>query len=127
MADDKTTVLYIDDDKSIHWIIEDALCALGMNVFLAYDTAAADAVLNKEKVDLIVCDLMMDKEDGLAYTRRIRAAGRRQPLLLLSGAIDPETTRRASDAGATACMSKPFEIGKLYHTLLDLAGKEAKI
>jgi two-component system phosphate regulon response regulator OmpR len=113
MAKKKLNLLFVDDDKSIHYIVEDALTALGLQVFTAYDTHAADEVRKHEKLDLIICDLLMDEEDGLAYTRRLRASGEKTPVLLMSGLVNDSVIDSAAAAGANGCMSKPFEIGKL--------------
>ena len=66
------TVLVCDDDKEIVDAIEIYLMQEGYNIIKAYDGEMALDILSKEKVDLIIIDVMMPKLDGIHATLQIR-------------------------------------------------------
>ena len=118
-------VLFIDDDKVIQQIAGAALSSRGMGVFAVFNSTQADAVLSKEKVDVIVCDVLMDFEDGLSYCKRLRDEGNRIPVILLSALADPVTVMIGMASGAAAYMIKPFDTEELYQRILQTAGSKA--
>jgi DNA-binding response OmpR family regulator len=92
----------------------------GINVLSAINTVQADAILHREKVDVIICDVMMPKEDGLAYSERLRREGSKIPLMLLSALSDKDTVSRGIRSGAAAYLIKPFDLQELHRRLLTL-------
>ena len=113
-------LLFIDDDRTMLRIAEEILSQLDLQVWTASSTTEADDVLKRETVDMVVCDIQMPGEDGVAYCRRLRASGFSRPVILLSAAID-EGIIAAS--GATLCLSKPFDVMDLHQRIVALAGK----
>ena len=117
-------VLFIDDDKVIQQIAGAALSSRGVGVFAVFNSTQADAVLSREKVDVIVCDVLMDFEDGLSYCKRLRDQGNRIPVILLSALADPVTVMIGMASGAAAYMIKPYDTDQLYARILAVAGSE---
>jgi two-component system phosphate regulon response regulator OmpR len=101
-------VLLVDDDETLRQLIADFLEKHGMEVLPAADGAAADAVLAKRTVDVVVLDVMMPGEDGLALTRSVRTASR-IPILLLTAMAEPEDRINGLERGADDYLAKPFE------------------
>ena len=66
------TVLVCDDDKEIVEAIEIYLSQEGYRILKAYDGEQALKILNEEKVDLLVIDVMMPRLDGIRATLKIR-------------------------------------------------------
>ena len=67
--------------------------------------------------DAIVLDLMLPDMEGFEVLRRLRAAGRDTPVLVLSGLSRPQDKVRAFGAGADDVMTKPFDRSELYARL----------
>jgi two-component system, OmpR family, phosphate regulon response regulator OmpR len=69
---------------------------------------AMDKVMGKEPVDMIVLDLMLPGEDGMSVCRRLRAAGRRTPIIMLTARGDESDRIAGLDVGADDYLPKPF-------------------
>ncbi len=119
----KLKILFIDDDESLQ-ILAGAMMNAGMfDVFCADRTAKADAILAKQKMDMIVCDVMMPDEDGLTFCARLRASGNKTPFIILSAVSDPKMISKATTIGATEYLVKPFDIYVLQKKILTMLGK----
>ena len=73
MADLKTRILVVDDDQRLRDLLVRYLGGEGHEVKAVPDAAAMDKQLARERYDLVVLDLMLPGEDGLAICRRLRA------------------------------------------------------
>jgi two-component system OmpR family response regulator len=99
-------ILLVDDDPDIRQLIGDFLAQHGFRVALAADGAEMDEEIARERPALIVLDLMLPGEDGLAICRRLSAAGR-IPVIMLS-ALGEETDRIVGlELGADDYLPKP--------------------
>lgn len=89
----------------------------------AFDSA--EAFLNSPQLDATGClitDVQMPGIDGLELQSRLRAAGRRLPIIFISAFPQQSARRRAEAAGALAFLEKPFDgstMVKLLHQALD--------
>jgi len=68
---------------------------------------ALDVVLEREP-DLVLCDLYLPNQDGETFIRRLRAAGKRTPVVVMSAAFDGAVI--AQRAEATGFLAKPFQM-----------------
>ena len=100
-------VLVVDDEPSVRSALERALALERYDVQLAEDGQQALDMLAEGVVDAIVLDVMMPRIDGLEVCRRLRAAGDRTPVLMLTArdAIDDRVD--GLDAGAAAPATAP--------------------
>src|SRR5689334_10695928 len=73
MAELKTRILIVDDDVRHRDLLIRYLGGEGYEVKAASDAAAMDKQLARERYDLVVLDLMLPGEDGLAICRRLRS------------------------------------------------------
>jgi DNA-binding response OmpR family regulator len=73
MAELKTRVLIVDDDQRLRDLLVRYLGEQGFETRAVADAPAMDRQLARERYDLIVLDLMLPGEDGLAVCRRLRA------------------------------------------------------
>jgi two-component system response regulator MprA len=102
-----------DDDQAGRDALERALRFEGYEVEVAVDGADALARAQARPPDLLVLDIMMPKLNGLDACRRLRAAGDRTPVLMLT-ARDAVADRVAGlDAGADDYLVKPFALQEL--------------
>jgi two-component system OmpR family response regulator len=100
-------ILIVDDDAEIRNLLGDYLRKNGYRASVASDGKAMWAALARGKVDLIVLDLMLPGEDGLALCRRLRA-GSDMPVIMLT-ARGEETDRVVGlEMGADDYLAKPF-------------------
>ncbi|MEJ7825603.1 MAG: response regulator transcription factor [Solirubrobacteraceae bacterium] len=106
-------VLVVDDEPSVRSALQRALALERYEVSLAEDGQQALDQLAEGVVDAIVLDVSMPKVDGLEVCRRLRAAGDRTPVLLLTArdAIDDRVD--GLDAGADDYLVKPFALREL--------------
>lgn len=111
------TVLVVDDDPALRASLDRALRQDGYAVTSAADGHAAIDEVERRAPDAIVLDVGLPRVDGLAVCRRLRAAGFRTPILMLT-ARDAVSDRVAGlDAGADDYLVKPFALAELYARL----------
>jgi DNA-binding response OmpR family regulator len=104
----QSTVLIVDDERSIRELLKLALEEDGFRVLTAEHGQAALEIVAHDHPDLILLDLMMPVMDGWTFYNRIRSHDSGGiPVVILSSA-DAEEARR--DLGAETALSKPFEI-----------------
>ncbi len=106
-------VLVVDDEPGVRAALQRALALERHDVRLAEDGQQALDTLAEGTVDAIVLDVMMPRVDGLEVCRRLRAAGDRTPVLMLTArdAIDDRVD--GLDAGADDYLVKPFALREL--------------
>lgn len=100
-------ILVCDDDKEIVEAIEIYLTQEGYNVLKAYDGEEALKVLKKEKVDLLVIDVMMPRLDGIWATLKIREENS-LPIIILSAKSEDADKILGLNVGADDYVTKPF-------------------
>lgn len=101
-------ILVVDDDDRIRALVARYLRANGFIVATAPDAAAASAVLDRAQFDLLIVDVMMPGENGVDFTRRIRATSD-IPVLLLTALNDSSDRIAGLESGADDYLPKPFE------------------
>src|SRR5579862_4034313 len=106
-------VLVVDDDPDVREAVETALELEGHSVMTAADGLAALKRLGQAEFDAVVLDVLMPNLDGFEVCRRMRAAGNRTPILILTARDSEEDTIRGLDLGADDYLVKPFALGEL--------------
>ena len=100
-------VLVCGDDREIVEAIEIYLSQEGYKVLKAYDGEEALKVLDREKVDLLIIDVMMPKLDGIRATLKIREK-KNMPIIILSAKSEDADKILGLNVGADDYMTKPF-------------------
>lgn len=113
------TVLIVDDDIAIRRLIEACVCILPVRQFAVSGGTSALDVMRREKIDLVVTDLMMPETGGFDVVRTMRADPtlREIPVVLLSCLGNPALPAEAELAGVQAFFMKPFSPSQLISTL----------
>jgi two-component system response regulator MprA len=106
-------VLVVDDEPALVTALERALRLDGHDVAVAVDGQLALDRLAGSTPDLVVLDVMMPRVDGLEVCRRLRAAGDRTPVLMLTARDGIDDRVDGLDAGADDYLSKPFALREL--------------
>jgi two-component system OmpR family response regulator len=107
-------VLIVDDDRGIRELLASYLEKNGMRASLAANGRQMRAMLEQASVDLIVLDLMLPGEDGLALCRELRGGKWRTIPVLMLTARSEETDRIIGlEMGADDYLIKPFAVREL--------------
>ncbi len=101
-------ILIADDDTELRGLIGYALRQAGWLVIEAADGAEALGRFETEAPDLAILDVSMPRMTGLEVLRKIRAAGARTPVMLLTVRAGEEDQIAGLDQGADDYVTKPF-------------------
>lgn len=105
------TILIIDDAIDLSIIVKLRLERLGYNVILAADGEEGLEKAKKEKVDLIILDLMLPKLHGEEVCKQIRKDEKIKdmPIIMLTGKVQDSDRIIGKVIGANSYIVKPFE------------------
>ncbi len=126
MSGPQKTILAVDDERDITEMLTLLLESEGYRVLTASGGAEALSLLESEKPDLILLDIMMPGVDGHQVCRAIREHKRFEdvPVVMLTAKNDVVHIAQAVDEGADGFIVKPFEVEQLLRTLrMRLEGK----
>ena len=109
-------ILVVDDERAVRESLRRALELEGYDIELAAD--GQEALLRLEtngdtQPDAVILDLLMPTMDGLEVCRRLRRAGNRVPVLMLTARDEIENRVAGLDAGADDYVTKPFALEEL--------------
>ena len=108
MTEPQAHLLVVDDDERIRGLLQKFLIRNGFLVSVARDAAQARRLLGGLEFDMIVLDVMMPGEDGIALTRDLRKS-MTVPILLLTAKGETANRIEGFEAGADDYLIKPFE------------------
>lgn len=106
-------ILVAEDDKTLCGLMGDYLEENGYQVLRARDGVQALELLDRNHVDLLVCDIMMPKMDGYTLTQELRDAGYTMPILIVTAKESLEDKRQGFQAGADDYMVKPVDFEEM--------------
>jgi len=112
MGDTGPRVLVVDDEQAIRRFLRASLTSQGYRIFEAASAREGVGAAAAVRPDLIILDLGLPDEDGVAVTRRLREWSK-VPILILSVRGQDEDKIAALDAGADDYLTKPFSMGEL--------------
>ena len=101
-------ILIIDDDARLRELLLRYLSEQGFAAKAVADGSALDKALSLNRYHLLVLDLMLPGEDGLAILRRLRGAGENVPVILLTAKGDEVDRIVGLEMGADDYLPKPF-------------------
>jgi two-component system response regulator MprA len=110
---DRVRVLIVDDDRSVRDALRRALTLGGYEVEAAEGGQHALTQVAATSPDAVVLDVGMPDIDGIEVCRRLRDAGNRVPILMLTARDAVADRIDGLDAGADDYVVKPFDIGEL--------------
>jgi two-component system response regulator MprA len=121
-------ILIVDDDRALRDALRRVLSLAGYDVLAAANGQEAMTRVALDRPEAIVLDVGLPDLDGLEVCRRLRAAGNRVPLLMLTARDAIEDRIDGLDAGADDYVVKPFDVGEVkarLRALLRRAGDGA--
>lgn len=121
MADTKR-ILVADDDPDLIYLLETDLKKEGYDVTLATNGKDALQIINKEKFDLVLLDVMMPYIDGYHVAYEISSRhGENTPKVLIMTSRDTAREKGiALMSGAASIIQKPFTLDELHAKLAEI-------
>ena len=120
LKQEQAVILIIDSDPLMLTGMAAVLHMQDYECHCAQSSEAAMKAADTLDLDLIVCDVKLKHESGLALCKRLRSNGAEDvPVLYVSSAQQPDVIRRAHEAGGAYYLRKPFDPA----VLIDLVDK----
>jgi sigma-B regulation protein RsbU (phosphoserine phosphatase) len=112
---DKKSILVIDDDITIRKLISHHLNLNNYKVYLAANTDEGFTQLKNNKIELVLCDIMMDKMDGFTFCKLVRENEnyRSIPFVFVTAKNTLEDKSKALEVGGDDFITKPFNVDEL--------------
>ncbi|HYC35614.1 MAG TPA: two-component system response regulator OmpR [Usitatibacter sp.] len=120
-------VLVVDDDLRLRDLLKRYLAEQGFAVDTVPDTAAMDRQMQRVRYDLLVLDLMLPGEDGLAACKRLRAARNNVPVIMLTAKGDDVDRIAGLELGADDYVAKPFNPRELVARINAVLRRQAPL
>ncbi|OIK04086.1 response regulator transcription factor [Bacillus sp. MUM 13] len=107
-------ILIVDDDPHIRELVHVITVKEGLSALEASDGEVAISLLEKNKINLIILDIMMPKMDGWTFCRKVRSYyGDTLPILMLTAKGETAQKVKGFDLGADDYLVKPFAPAEL--------------
>ena len=114
-----STILIVDDSRTMRTMVREALEADSFQVVEAKDGAAALAAVETIHADMVITDVNMPEMDGLHLVRALRELPKYRftPILVLTTESGADIKLRGREAGASGWLVKPFDPEQLRQTV----------
>jgi heavy metal response regulator len=119
-------ILVVEDEKALANIIKKGLEEEGYAVDVAYNGEDGLFMAENESSDLIILDIMLPIIDGMTILRRIRKAGVRTPVLMLTARDGITDKVSGLDSGADDYLTKPFHFEELLARIRALLRRDTE-
>ncbi len=116
-------ILIIDDERAIRNSLKEILSDEGYDVDVAEDGATALAMVDKEKYNVIFCDIKMPGMDGTEVLEKMVAEGIDSAIVMISGHGDIETAVECIKKGAFDFIQKPLDLNRILITIKNASEK----
>ena len=113
-------ILIVDDDPIVLHSCVRILQSEDYGLVTATRVHEALEILENQTFSLILLDIKMPDEDGLALIRKAGERGYEIPILVMSGFSTNETIRASLESGAHAFLSKPFTPEELLEAIKNI-------
>ncbi len=121
------TALVVDDERFFRTILGDYLTQhLHIRTVLAPDGATALAILQAEKIDIVLLDILMPDMDGLTVLRKIREVSADLPVVMVSVSSAVDHVITALREGANDFVRKPVDLDELAISIHRALGAEVQ-
>jgi signal transduction histidine kinase/DNA-binding response OmpR family regulator/ligand-binding sensor domain-containing protein len=124
----KATILLIDDNKDLLWMIKEILSG-EYTIVTASDGEKGLQILKQSLPDLIITDVMMPNLDGISLTKQLKQNGHTMhiPLIILSAKNATDEKIEGIESGADAYVTKPFDAHYLKTVIKQLLANKEKM
>jgi DNA-binding response OmpR family regulator len=116
------SVLVVDDEPQVVWVLQFSLEAEGYTTYAANNGAEALAEISEHHPGLMVLDIMMPTMDGWSVLEEmLKLPEHERPRVVIVSALSSLRDRaKAAELGADAYVPKPFNVDELLGVLQDL-------
>lgn len=101
------TVLVVDDDADTRNVLARTIAGLGINVLEARDGRQALTILKKQRIEVVISDLVMPRMSGIMMLHSMLEQGHHMPFILVTGYSDKDSAIQALRLGAFDYLEKP--------------------
>jgi DNA-binding response OmpR family regulator len=117
-----TSVLVVDDEPQVLWMLRFSLEAEGYRTLSASDGRTALDELHAHRPQLMLLDVMMPLMDGWSVLEELRALPEteRPRVIVVSARSSNRDRAKAAELGADAFVAKPFDVGDLLGLVHEL-------
>jgi len=106
----KATVWVVDDDRSIRWVLQKALEAVTIDVYIFDSALTVLEQLKKEMPDVLISDIRMPGMSGLELLSEIKMTRPELPVIIMTAYSDLDSAVSVYKGGAFEYLPKPFDI-----------------
>jgi len=124
---DAMRILVVEDDKKIASFVVKGLKQSGFAVDQCGDGEDALSLTSTTAYDVAILDIMLPKLDGLSVVQRLRRAGNKLPVLILSAKASVDDRVRGLQAGGDDYLTKPFAFSELLARVQALIRRATQI
>ena len=119
-------ILIVEDEADVAMLLGKRLSKNGFEVLIAMDVSESIEVLQKEKFDLVILDLMLPAGGGATVLKSLRGDERTAgiPVVVLTASHSPGYKKKILDEGVEAYMEKPYDPAELIATIKNLLNKK---
>jgi two-component system copper resistance phosphate regulon response regulator CusR len=118
-------LLLVEDDQEIRAFLRHALTEAGYQVDAAPDAKTAEQIALERRHDVLIVDLGLPDQDGMALILRLRQMGVNAPVLILSARRSVDDRVRGLEQGGDDYLTKPFALAELLARLRNLVKRNA--
>ena len=115
------TILIIDDEHEVCLSLSEVLTSKGYNTLFQENPLKVMAVLNKNKIDLIIMDIKMPQLNGIDLLKIIKKELIHIPIIIISGYATVDNAVKAMKYGAINLYTKPLELPELLSEIEQLS------
>ncbi len=111
------TVLIVDDEQDMRWLLANILKAEGFIVQQAVDGLDAIGKVKKQPPDIVLLDIKMPTMDGMEALKKIKEINYSLPVIMLTAHGDIPSSVQAIKTGASDFLTKPFDNEQIVYTI----------
>lgn len=116
-------ILIIDDERSIRNSLKEILADEGYDVDVAENGVQGCGMVEKEKYDIIFCDIKMPEMDGMEVLDKLTQMGIDAAIVMISGHGDIDTAVECIKKGAFDFIQKPLDLNRILITIKNATDK----
>jgi DNA-binding NtrC family response regulator len=126
VAEEKTRLLVIDDERVLNDILQETLRVAGYQVEGAYDGVEGIEKLRHQKYHLVLLDIRMPRKDGLDVLKFIKREYPDVKVIIITGLASLPEIKETVKLGAFACLKKPFLLDRVLETIENALASDKK-
>lgn len=128
MKDNKTRVLYVEDEEVLAMLVRDHLTRSGFDVVWTADGAEAESLFATHQPALCILDIMLPGKSGFEIGKAIRKMDKDVPIIFLTAKSESKDVVEGFKSGGNDYLKKPFSLEELMarvENLMSMSGRVA--